>query len=365
MGKSVHIRNRNGHLYLETYMYGRQTRRTLGLTLTGDKAQDKKIMKLAEIIRSRREMQLACMEWGLPDMLSGDRSLIIYIEENYQKTKNITLGRCLYYIKKYRNSNIKLSEITESWIANFQDWLKSESGLSQGSASLYASALRHQLRLAVRDKILRSSPADFVRNIRMPESKKQPLTLEQLKMLAKIAIPGQLGAEVRLAFLFSCFTGLRVSDLKTLKFEMLHTDSAGHQWLTKKQQKTSRTVSIPLHTNAIKIVCSQKSKAVQKSLSAEKKKDCDKGFVFPLLASTKSNTDQYLKKWGEKAGISHVSWHTARHTMATLALENGAEIHTVSELLGHTNISTTLRYAKATDSLKKSAVEALPRLDFV
>ena len=83
-------------------------------------------------------------------------------------------------------------------------------------------------------------------------------------------------------------------------------------------------------------------------------------YVFPLLSNTKSNTDQYLKKWGLLAGIDHVSWHTARHTMATLALEHGAELRTVSELLGHSGLSTTLRYAKATDPLKKAAIKSLP-----
>ena len=68
-----------------------------------------------------------------------------------------------------------------------------------------------------------------------------------------------------------------------------------------------------------------------------------------------------LNEWGKKVGIEHLSWHTARHTMATLALEKGAEIRTVCELLGHTNISTTMRYANATDALKVKAVELLPK----
>ena len=85
--------------------------------------------------------------------------------------------------------------------------------------------------------------------------------------------------------------------------------------------------------------------------------------MFPLLARTKTNTDQYLRKWGLKAGIEHVSWHTARHTFATIALEHGAELRTVSELLGHSDISTTLRYAKATDSLKVSAIASIPSLE--
>lgn len=347
MGNTVHIRNRNGRLYIETYLYGKQVRRTLGLRLTGDKAQDKKVFRLAEIIRSRREMQLACMEWGIPDMMSSDKLLTTYIEETYRRNKNYTLGRCLHYVKKWRHGNIRLGAITPRWVEDFQEWLRSESGLSQGSASLYASALRHLLRLAVRDKLILSSPAEFVRNIPMPESKKQPLTLGQLKTLATIEIAGKLGSEIRRAFLFSCFTGLRVSDLKELRWNMIQNRSDGKRWLCKQQRKTRVAVNIPLHENALALIEDDNS---------------GEDFVFPLLAKTKANTDQYLRKWGLKAGIEHVSWHTARHTMATLALENGAELRTVSELLGHTDISTTLRYAKATDQLKKSAIDAIPRL---
>ena len=184
MGKSVHIRSRNGRLYIEVYLYGRQQRRSLGLSLTGDRAQDKKVLALAEVIRSRREMQLACVEWGIPDTQSSERLLPIYIEENVRRTKNYTLSRCLHYVKEFRHGNIALSQVTAQWVEDFQNWLLQETGLSQGTASLYASALRHQLRLAVRDKLILSSPADFVRNIPMPESKKQPLSLPELRRLS-------------------------------------------------------------------------------------------------------------------------------------------------------------------------------------
>lgn len=350
MGKTVHIRNRNGRLYIETYLYGRQIRRALGLRLTGDEKQDKKVLKLAEIIRSRREMQLACIEWGLPDITGSGRLLTIYMEENYRKNGNETLGRCIHYVKMYKNGSVQLGQVSPRWIEEFQVWLKSESGLSQGSACLYSSALRHQLRLAVRDRLIASNPAESVRNIPMPESRKQPLTLAQLKQLSSIPIPGKLGAEVRRAFLFSCFTALRVSDLRTLTFDMISTRSDGKQWICKRQKKTGTEVYIPLHDSATSILNEQHASEPQSN------------FVFPLLAATKANTDQYLRKWGLQAGIDHVSWHTARHTMATIALENGAELRTVSELLGHSDISTTLRYAKATDTLKRSAVDAIPSL---
>lgn len=347
MGNSVHIRNRNGRLYIETYIYGKQARRSLGLTLTGSKMQNKKIWKLAEVIRSRQEMQLACAEWGIADIAGSEKNLCIYIEENYQKSKNYTLGRCLFYLKKYRFSSARLNQITPQWIEDFQTWLLSATGLSQGSASLYSSALRHQLKLAVRDRLLTSSPADFVKNIPMPESKKQPLTVAEIKQLAVTPLGGNLGQEIKMAFLFSCFTGLRVSDLRSLEWNMINQRDDGTYWICKTQKKTGTRVFIPLNKTAQEIIG-------YKDLNNRQQK------VFPRIAATKANTDQYLKKWGLRAKIPNLSWHTARHTMATIALECGADLRTVSELLGHKDISTTLRYAKATDTLKKSAVNAFP-----
>ena len=57
-----------------------------------------------------------------------------------------------------------------------------------------------------------------------------------------------------------------------------------------------------------------------------------------------------VKRWVKRAGINkHISWHTARHTFATLiTLEQGVPIETVSKMLGHTNVSMTERYAKVT-----------------
>ena len=85
--------------------------------------------------------------------------------------------------------------------------------------------------------------------------------------------------------------------------------------------------------------------------------------VFPLLTSSETNTNQYLVSWAKRAGIDkQIGWHTARHTFAVLALEGGADFFTVSKLMGHTKPLATAVYAKATDRMKRQAINGLPTI---
>jgi integrase len=122
--------------------------------------------------------------------------------------------------------------------------------------------------------------------------------------------------------------------------------------IIKRQKKTRRAVYVPLKETAWGII----------NDGGEHNPD-DK--VFLLLANTKSQTNQYLIRWAEKAGIKKpVGWHTARRTFATWELELGADIYTVANLLGHKNIKQAAKYAQATDKLRRSAVNALPEIQF-
>jgi site-specific recombinase XerD len=64
-----------------------------------------------------------------------------------------------------------------------------------------------------------------------------------------------------------------------------------------------------------------------------------------------------MRKGAKAAGVSkHVSFHVSRHTFATLILSKGADLYTVSKLLGHQRVETTQIYAKVVDESKRKAI---------
>jgi integrase len=101
------------------------------------------------------------------------------------------------------------------------------------------------------------------------------------------------------------------------------------------------------------------------------------GQARKLLGQRRQTTDRVFKglkygahfnnhilKWCMRAGITkHITFHSARHTHAVLLLENGADIYTVSKILGHKEIRTTQVYAKIVDKKKKEAAYLIPELE--
>jgi integrase len=345
----VNIWENRGKLYLDIWYNGRRQRESLGLTLTADKQQNKEIMRLAEICRSKRETQIVSGEWGLVDPISGKQMLIDYMGKiGKTRSKTDHVNKAIKYLEKYPAGNIALNLVNEKWLEDFQLYLLQETELSRNTASRYEAAVRLALRKAMRDRIIPRNPADGIKTIAGTETDKVYLIPEEIQSLANTHLGGELGAEVKQAFLFGCYTGLRISDLKTLAWGDIQRDPPQ---INKRQEKTQRKAFVPLHTVAWGII---NDSTIHNH----------KALIFPALTKSKTNTNQYLKDWAKKAKIDKtIGWHTARHTFAVLSLESGAEIYTVSKLLGHTNIKTTQVYAKATDKMKREAVNALPVIE--
>jgi len=349
MGVNIWV-NRN-QIYLDIYTNGQRKREKLeGLTIIGNKAVDKETMRLAEIAKAKRAQQVFSEEWGLIDPVAGKQTLFEYVTKLAAKrVRNDRMNRVRKYLKAYPGGDsIQIGQVSEKWVKDFQDYLLNDTKLTASSAWAYCSALRVAFNQAVREKIIIRSPAAAVKGISPPEADKIWLSADEVQKMAGVRLGGRLGDDIKRAFLFACQTGLRISDLKTLRWGDIEYSP---MQIVKRQEKTQDKVFIPLNETAWKII---NDKTIHNH----------KEHIFPNLAEIKHQYHARLYQWAMKAGISKkVGWHTARHTFAVLSLEAGGDIYTVSKLLGHKSLKTTQAYAKATDKMKRAVVNALPTVE--
>jgi integrase len=203
---------------------------------------------------------------------------------------------------------------------------------------LYFTKFKQVLYKAIDSGVISDLP--FLRrfSIKAQKSTSEYLTEDELK---KIYNTHFKRVDVKDAFLFSCYTGLRYADISNLKVSDINGDR-----LRIVQQKTKRDFNIKLHSNAIEILEKQK----QGKNKSEK--------IFPKL--TYNAWRENVRKLCEQAGISKIiTGHSARHTFGTRAYKATKDILVVSKLLDHNNVSTTQIYAKLGDDDKDQAIDKL------
>lgn len=180
---------------------------------------------------------------------------------------------------------------------------------------------------------------ETIEKIKVPESKREFLTVDELRSMIATDCPNEL---VKKAYLFSCFTGLHISDARTLKWNDVYHEN-GQTYVSVVMKKTTQPLYLPLPGQALRWM-------------PEKGESESDDYVFDNLVNY-GNVNENLKKWAESAGIKKpVSYHTTTHTFATMMLTLGADLYTASKLPGHSNVQTTQIYAKIVDSKEAEAV---------
>jgi len=349
---SVTVRTSKGKIYLDIYLNGRRWWESTGLTVSPDKAMTKEVYRLAETIRAKKELALVSRQNGIYDPTVGRLLLSDYLEDAARgKSTQYAIHKVIHWIKMLR-ATTRMDDLNTAWMEKFQAALLTQAGVSPRTCEHYCNTLRAQFKRALRDKILVEDPGAGVPHIKVAEKMKPHLELWEVEKLIATPIGGQrtgIGPAIRQAWLFGVATGLRISDIRTLRWADI--DREGHR-ISKVQVKTGQVVNIPIKDEAWELI---------------KDPAPDADLVFPRIASIKNieNTNPYLKKWGEDAGLSKsIGWHIARHTDATQLLESGADVYTVMKLLGHTKIETTMKYAAVTNQKRQSAVDNLPDYGF-
>ncbi len=360
------IKNGKTSLYLDFYppvkgADGRFTRREFLKKYLYQKPkndEEKRINKTtlvaAETIKLKYEKDFLSEGVGIFNAMNKKRDFLEYFKQLSEKRK-LSKGNydnwssAFYYLSAFTNGKCSMGEINEDFCEKFKIYLLSANKLktindlklSHNSALSYFNKFRASVNAAYESRFLNDNPLRHVKGIQQKETKREFLTMEELQKLAQTKCGLPL---LKTAALFSALTGLRWSDIENLKWkDIQYTEEKGY-FLHITQQKTQDTIMHPINNKAAEILGLAKK-------SEER--------VFSGLAYSDCNNDK-LKDWVSAAGIGKkITLHNFRHTYATLLLNKGVDIFTVSKMLGHRNIKTTMIYAKVLDEKKVNAANLI------
>lgn len=230
---------------------------------------------------------------------------------------------CKYMKTELKKDDILMKEVSPSFVEKLFIYLLSF--MSNNTAVQKMKQVKSVMRFAVEEGYIRVSPFKIV----LKKEKKEvvPLTIEEVNKIRKKKIDIPRLAKIRDLFVFECFSGLAFSDLASLNEKDFHIDEFGNKWIIKKRHKTNVVATIPLLPVALEIL--------------EKY-----NYKLPHLTNVKYNA--YLKELGDICDIKKkLHSHLARHTWATILLNNGMDMVSVSRCLGHANSKITeSTYAK-------------------
>ena len=366
MKEPVRIREKrlndgNVSLYLDMYYMGARKKEGLKLYLVPEvnaaaKLQNKNTLKLAEQIKAERILDIqqhGLVNWE--NVKKGRMTLAAWVEKYTKDENGLTpasmrskrnaQARVEQYLLYIGKPNLALKDVDKNFCKGFIAFLKTctfnngKKTLGSTTCRIFMNRLAAALNMAVREGLIDSNPFKLLDAKEKPQKKsaiREFLTIEELRTL--IATPCRYDI-VKKAFLFSCFTGLRYSDMMALKWNEIHKAADGKTlYIEHEQVKTKNTVTIPLSNEALKWM-------------PRKSKDSER--VFHQLHITSTTVEVVLGEWMQEAGIQkHITYHCSRHTAATLLLTLGADLYTVSKILGHQSIRMTEVYAKIVDKKK-------------
>lgn len=246
-------------------------------------------------------------------------------------------------------SEVSFDDLTFNLLCDFEYYLLKHK-YHRNTIAKHMKHLKRYINLAINKDLFDLQRYPFRKyKIKYQESKRGHLTPEELGRLENLN--GKLGFALRRSldmFLFSCYTGLRFSDIVSITQANFHLID-DKPWLIYSSVKTDVNVRLPLallfEGKAITIYDRYKSNIQT---------------LFNVPISSNSNVNKQLKRICLLAKVDKkVSFHTARHTNATLLLYNGANITTVQKLLGHKSVRTTEIYSNIMDMTVVRDLESL------
>lgn len=345
-GKRRHLRSFEN---LDTYLFSEPK-------TPAEKKHNKEKLIFAENVLAIRKAEYVQGKFDLKNTTKSKRTFLAFFseltDEKMKQDSSNNYGNwfsTLQHLKKIVSPSFTFDEVDENFIKRVKNYFEKEAltksnlPLSQNSKYSYFNKFKASLRRAFDDGYLTINYASKVKSFEQAESQREYLTFDELQSLAKSECKYPI---LKSAFMFSCLSGLRWSDINTLIWSEVR-DEGEFSKVNFRQEKTDGVDYLYISKQA-------------RELLGQRKDPQDRVFRGLKYGMT-YNTE--LVRWCNRAGVAkHITFHSARHTNAVLLLENGADIYTVSKRLGHREIRTTAIYAKIVDKKMKEAAEMIPNI---
>ncbi|MBR3390201.1 MAG: site-specific integrase, partial [Prevotella sp.] len=321
-----------------------------------ERKQNKETLELAKKICFERGVQFIENKEGYKFKKDRQTNFLDYFQtyiDNYTKKDIRMMQIALQRFKDFLNDtpeytkyakSIKPEQLNKDMMVAFTEYLQSRS-VGEGAKSIY-QRFKKVINYAIEHDVITKNPCTGV-IIKVDDQilRKEVLSLDEVQQLIATNDEKQ-NPEVRRAFIFCLYTGLRYCDVKDLTFGNV---DYSNKLLKFEQNKTkghsaSSGVVIPLNDGLLRLIGEPAGDQNKESI------------IFPLPCY--GMCLKSLKRWVKRAGIDkHISWHCARHSFAVNILNGGANIKTVASLLGHSGLKHTEKYTRAVDELKKEAID--------
>ncbi|MBN8865577.1 MAG: site-specific integrase [Sphingobacteriales bacterium] len=256
-------------------------------------------------------------------------------QNTYNKYKTVYNHLSEFIRERYHREDMAFRELTSDFIREFDFFLRIDKECTHNTVWVYTMPVIALAELAIKKGLIRQNPFEDY-EISMEETDRSYLLKEDVEKLMLLKPSKSKYELVKDLFIFSCFTGLSYIDIQNLKWSNIQSFFDGHQWIISRRKKSDVASNVRLLEIPKRII--EKYRGVTRN-----------EYVFPVPSNATCNS--HVKKLIEEAEIiteQKVTFHTARHTFATMFLTEGVPLESLSKMMGHKNISTTQIYAKIT-----------------
>lgn len=346
--------------YLDIYLNGVRSYEFLSIYISPkDTKLDKKEKKtLAESIRAKRELEANNDDYGFVSSSKKKADFIQYFLKFINTYQGSGLRKFKASLRKFDNylkfskgkpipsksderkwETLTIRRLDKKICQGYCDYLKNESGLSGETPFDYFKRFQRVINKAIEEELILRNPAKGIKiSKENNQLKKEVLSIEELQALASSYCGNE---QVKRVFLFACFTGLGMAEIRKLTWERIQNDK-----IKLYREKNGRQIINTLHPVALKML-------------GERGKTNESIFILPSDVAIAKN----IRNWTKQAGLDKkITFYCARHTFATQLLINGANLKTVADCMGHSSTQHTVKYLNYVNELKDEAINNLPSI---